>query len=95
MPPAMAAAMRERASAAAEAAAVEVMPENWGAVRVFLAMSTQWRRAGLSGVPTGLDYAVLPALAGALAVPADADLVQRLAVIEHAALDGMLAKGRH
>lgn len=33
---------------------VEVWPEHWHAVTLFVAMSTQWRDGG------GLDYAVLP-----------------------------------
>lgn len=41
-----------------ELPSVEVYPENWQALRVFLAMQTQWR-IGRFGV-VGLDYAVLP-----------------------------------
>ena len=36
---------------------VEVYPENWPAVDVFIAMSTQWR-VGMAGA-TGLEYLVL------------------------------------
>lgn len=36
---------------------VEVWPENWRYVKLFDALSTQWR-GGFSG-PTGLDYSVL------------------------------------
>lgn len=68
---------------------VEVMPENWGAMRIFLAMQTQWRRAGLSGIACGLDYAALPVVAGALAVALDADLLARLRIAEGAALVAM------
>lgn len=38
----------------------EVWPENWDAVRVFASIQTQWR-IGMAG-PTGLDYAVIPAM---------------------------------
>jgi len=67
-----------------------IWPENWGAVRVFAAMSTQWRRAGMAGVPVGLDYAVLPVVAAAHGVACDGDLLARLAMIESAALRIML-----
>ncbi|NMF98385.1 DUF1799 domain-containing protein [Aromatoleum toluolicum] len=36
---------------------VEVWPENWPAVEVFVRMNTQWA-VGMSG-PTGLNYLVL------------------------------------
>ena len=45
----MAAQLLARA-AAAQPEAIDVMPENWGAMRLFLAMETQWRRAGMSGL---------------------------------------------
>jgi hypothetical protein len=70
------------ARAVREPPAVEVMPENWGAVRVFVAMGTQWRRAGTAGLPVGLDYAALPPVAGALDVVVDADLLARLRLME-------------
>jgi len=35
---------------------VLVLPENWDALRAFIAVQTQWRY-GPSGHPTGLDYA--------------------------------------
>ncbi len=34
-----------------------MLPENWDSVRAFLAAQTQWRFAGMSGAPIGLDYA--------------------------------------
>lgn len=37
---------------------VEVYPEHWTALSVFLAMQTQWR-VGFGG-ETGLDYSALP-----------------------------------
>lgn len=39
---------------------IKVWPDNWLPIRVFQSLSTQWR-TGMSG-PTGLDYAVLPAV---------------------------------
>ena len=46
---------------------VEIWPDNILAVRVFLAMSTQWR-VGLAGA-TGLDYGALPAVMRLMQVP--------------------------
>lgn len=60
----------------------EVWPENWEAVRVFVAMGTQWRRAGMAGVPVALDYAALPAVAGALGIAPSEDLIARLRMME-------------
>jgi hypothetical protein len=73
-------------ASAPEAQDLEIMPENWGALRVFLGLETQWRRAGVAGVPTGLDYAAIPVVCSMLGVLADADLLARLRVIEGAAL---------
>lgn len=38
---------------------IDVFPCNWPALRLFLAMQTQWRIGG-TGTRTGLDYAALP-----------------------------------
>lgn len=70
----------------------ELLPENWPAMRLFLAMDTQWRRAGMTGVPTGLDYAAIPAVAGMLGLPADEDLLARLRVLEAEAVKAMLGR---
>lgn len=74
-------------------AALEVWPQNWPAVRLFLAMQTQWRRAGMTGVPTGLDYAALPVAARALRLRLTGDVLRRLQVIEAEAL-AALAEAR-
>lgn len=61
-------------------------PENWPAVRTFLAADTQWRTAGLSGVPIGLDYVALHLAARALGYRWSARLLARLRVLEAEAL---------
>lgn len=43
--------------------ACEVHEENWPTVALFLDCSTQWRTAGMSGVPVGLDYAAVDLVA--------------------------------
>lgn len=69
-----------------------VWPENWDALRLFLAMGTQWRRAGMAGLPLGLDYAVLPIVGGALDIAIDAPLLRRLRVLEDAMLEDALKR---
>lgn len=61
---------------------------------IFFAMGTQWRRAGLSGTPVGLDYAALPVVCRAHRRRLDAALLARLQVIEVAAVDAMLERSR-
>ena len=65
--------------------AFPVWPENWPAVQAFLSVQTQWA-IGMSGGPTGLDYARVRAgleLAGVEATP---ELFQKLRILESAAL---------
>ncbi len=74
------------------ATTIEIMPENWDAMRLFLAVETQWRRAGIAGIAVGLDYGVLPMAAGAMGIELDGDLFGRVRVMEHAALAAMAAR---
>lgn len=37
--------------------AVELWPENIPSASLYIACETQWQRAGMSGLPVGLDYA--------------------------------------
>ncbi|MBF0093992.1 MAG: DUF1799 domain-containing protein [Alphaproteobacteria bacterium] len=72
---------------------IGVLPWCWPAVEVFLAMSTQWRRAGMDGVTVGLDYAALPATLWAmgrrLLPSARSSLFADLQIMEYAALEGL------
>lgn len=36
--------------------------------RLFMAMATQWKTAGMAGVRTGLDYGVLESVAASLKI---------------------------
>ena len=65
---------------------VEVWPENWPAVSVFLRVSTQWR-IGMNG-PSGLDYNVLPLFLDMTAEDS-ADTLDDIATLERAALEAM------
>jgi len=48
---------------------VEVWPENWQTVDLFISIATQWR-TGMSG-PTGLDYNVLFRILDSMGLPQD------------------------
>jgi hypothetical protein len=62
-----------------------VWPENWPALELFLAVSTQWRVG--SGGPIGLDYNAVDAVMGWLSIEADrAALFRDLRVMEQEAL---------
>ena len=62
-----------------------VFPENWDAVRVFVAGATQWR-IGPSGTATGLDYAGVRAVAAGLRVRWR-DVFEGVRAMEGAALE--------
>lgn len=38
---------------------VDVWPENWPSVTLFVEVGNQWNRSGMSGVEVSLNYAVL------------------------------------
>lgn len=66
-----------------------LLRENGAAFRLFTALTTQWRR-GPDGTPVGLDYAAIEPTARMLDLTAEADLFERLRVLEHAALEAFL-----
>jgi hypothetical protein len=70
-------------------AAFEVWPDNWAAVQVFSALSTQWR-AGATG-PIGLDYTAVPVVLRLTSTPrADwPDVFDCVRVMEVAAIKTM------
>ncbi|WP_291299289.1 DUF1799 domain-containing protein [Elioraea sp.] len=72
-------------------AAVEVFPDNWQAVTVFVRMGTQWRRAGFKGIPTGLDYAAMPVVADASGIVLTEILLDQVRHLEREALAAMHA----
>jgi hypothetical protein len=78
-----------QAVAARDTARIEVFPENWQAVSVFVRMGTQWRRAGLKAMPTGLDYAALPVVARACGVKLTGLLLDQVRTLEGEALRAM------
>ncbi len=76
----------------AESAVTEIWPENLAAFEAFGGMLTQWR-TGMSG-PTGLDYAVLPAVLDLQDVPPSArrQMFDDIRLMEAAALEAMRKK---
>ena len=72
---------------ASEGSQVEIWPDNWHAVNVFLGMVTQWRSD--FGVRTGLDYGVLPIVMRMVGVPVGerSAVFEDLRVMEDAALE--------
>lgn len=71
-----------------------VWPENWDAVCLFLACGTQWRFAGMTGVPTGLDYGGLQISAAAMALDLGQDLFGKIRIMEGEALAVFAEKRR-
>ena len=64
----------------------EIAPPNARAVRLFAASGSQWKFAGMTGVPIGLDYPGVEAAARMLGLDMDADLFERIRWMERAAL---------
>lgn len=77
----------------------QVWPENWKAVQLFLALSTQWRLVSLSTMAsarilqTGLDYSAVEPVMRLMRVKPRrrAALFEQLQVMEQAVLDVVLA----
>jgi len=64
-----------------------ILPENWDVILVWMQMQTQWRRAGATGLMTGLDYCVLDIVTKALSIDLDAVLLNKLQRMEFAAME--------
>jgi hypothetical protein len=81
-------------SFSAEATAVEVWPENWAALELFSAISTQWR-VGMGGA-TGLDYTALPVVMDMQDTAPEhrRERFDEIRVMERAALDVMAEKAK-
>lgn len=59
---------------------ITLWPENVPAVRLFLALGTQWRGSGLGGA--GLDYAAIPPTAAMMEIPMSPALFDKLQIME-------------
>lgn len=58
----------------------------WSAVELFSASLTQWRRAGMAGIATGLDYPGVEAAARMMGIAVTPRLFRDLQTMEAAAL---------
>lgn len=69
-----------------ETAAFDVFPENWDALNIFLACSTQWRYRAIpnGSMPSGLEYASVQAVMQLHEAPRD--VFAQVQVMEFAAL---------
>jgi hypothetical protein len=73
----------------------EVWPENWPIVQAFLALSTQWNRAGMDGARCGLKYEAFPTVYEGLGIKKKKrpEVFRGLQTMEHAALQEMNRAG--
>lgn len=64
------------------------------AVQLFIDMDTQWRRGGMSGARSGMDYTALPLVFDIRGIPKKqrAQMFDDLRVMEVAALDFLNTK---
>lgn len=83
-----------------EGACIEIWPENADAVRLFLAVTTQWRCTALQAgrvavvVRTGIDYGVLPVVAPLVPVALTPGVFDQLRYIEACARSEMALADR-
>lgn len=65
-----------------------ILPDAWPAVRLFIALGTQWRW-GPEGRPVGLDYGAIRPAAELSGITPTPELFDDLRVMEAAALEAM------
>lgn len=72
---------------------IEVEPENWPIVQLFMALDTQWRVTPITGkrgtglLRTGLDLSPLPPIAACLGIGVDQALLAGIKVLEREAME--------
>lgn len=64
---------------------LEIWPENWPVVEVFLALSTQWNMVAMVG-PTGINYPAMETIFRIYKVENQREMLDDLQVMERAAL---------
>ncbi|GAB0058049.1 hypothetical protein SIID45300_02389 [Candidatus Magnetaquicoccaceae bacterium FCR-1] len=73
----------------------EVWEENFEPVNLFLLCATQWRRAGMDGIPVGLDYIAVDAAARMAGIVITPRLFDDVRVMEMAALEAWSGERKH
>lgn len=71
-----------------------MLAENQDTVRLFLAVSTQWRTAGMGGVPIGLDYTPIEWVARVKRIEVTDETFEGLREMELAAIGALQEKHR-
>lgn len=66
---------------------IQLWPVNVPAWTLWTRVQTQWRRAGMTGAITGLDYSAVARVADVLGTPLTQDLLEDIAACEAVALD--------
>jgi hypothetical protein len=74
-----------------EAVAVQVWPENWPVLELFLAVASQWRHAPFGG-PVGLHYTAVDVVIRHLQLDVTPEQWGGLQVMEAAAFDALTKK---
>ena len=69
--------------------AFQVFPCNWDAIVLFMRVNNQWLRAGMTGIPTGINHAVVWPVMEAMGRPLDLTLFDQFRVMESAAIPGL------
>ena len=82
------------AGSRAEPERFAVDEDNWPAVQLFIACSTQWERAGMSGQVTGLRYERLEAVARIVDVELTQQLFDEIRLMEGAVLDEVARRAK-
>ncbi|MEN2980260.1 DUF1799 domain-containing protein [Tistrella bauzanensis] len=72
---------------AAETTVVELWAENVPVWTLWTRCQTQWRRAGMSGAITGLDYVAVARVADILSIPLTPETLDDIAACEAVTLD--------
>lgn len=76
----------------AEEVDLEIEPDNWATVMLFLRVQTQWRH-GFNG-PTGLDYPGVEATMRMARIARTVELFDGLQVMEFAALKALQERAK-
>lgn len=83
------AAWRARAEEQDRRAAIVVWDDCWETAQIFAALQTQWHRAGLNGLRTGLDYAAIEPTARMMEIELGRRRFDELRLMEATALKAM------
>lgn len=81
--------IRERCEAPESHQVLAVLPEAVDTIRLFLALGTQWRFAGMDGKPTGLIYGSVEPVARMAGIELTEQRFEGLRIMEAEALSAV------